>query len=292
MAKILVVGLNPAWQHILSLPAIKTGEVNRAQESWSLASGKGLNAAKVLARLGHEVSVLQILAGENGRRCQEACAKWKVRSLHVRTRGETRECTTLLSGEDHSATEFIEPFSAGPELAEQLLARVESNISYDAILFCGSAPRGIPDSIYGEILKRINPAPILWDSVVGLTPEVLKAVTWVKVNEKEFERLSVLTMSSWPKVLITSGAKPARVLHSKNSGGSYALPALKEIKSPIGSGDTVTAVLVDGLLRGMDEEATVRRALAAGMASCLTPLPAEYDPAEVSVFESRIRREM
>ena len=73
MAKILVVGLNPAWQKVLCFRDFRPGEVNRAVSLDALASGKGINTAKVLRRLGHEVWLLQILGGDNGRRCQEAC---------------------------------------------------------------------------------------------------------------------------------------------------------------------------------------------------------------------------
>ena len=94
-----------------------------------------------------------------------------------------------------------------------------------------------------------------------------------------------------PRVLITNGASPARVLHTKAAGGIYSLPALKEKKNPIGAGDTVTAMLADGLLRGLNEEEAVRRALAHGMASCATPLPADFSPVDAAAYEAHITRE-
>jgi len=298
MSKILVVGLNPAWQRVLTLPAFKPGSVNRARQSQSLASGKGLNAAKVLARLGHDVSVLQILAGENGRHCLEACGAWKVRSLHVRTQGNTRECITILSekGEEGpSATEVIEPFYVDdPELTAQLLARIPSGAAYDAILICGSVPRGVGEFIYAHILKKTRAAHVLWDSAMGLTPEILERISWIKVNAEEFAKLSGSPSGAWPATLITEGAKPARVSHSKSADGTYPLPPLPNSRhtvNPIGAGDTVTAVLADGLLRKLNPEAAVRRALAFGMASCLSPLPAEYDPADAASLELQIQLE-
>jgi 1-phosphofructokinase len=292
MARILVAGLNPAWQKVLSLPPLQPGQGNRAGVSWSLASGKGINSAKALARLGHDVSVLQILAGENGRRCQEACGKWNLRSLHVRTRGETRECITLLSGEDGCATEIIEPFTVtDPGLTQQLLGRIDINAAYDAVMICGTVPNGVPESIYGDILGKTKTALVLWDSVTGLTPELLKRISWIKVNAEEFARLSTMAEASWPAVLLTEGPNPARVLHSHSADGTYRLPPLAKMRNPIGAGDTVNAALMDGLLRGLNEEAAVRRALAFGMASCLSPLPAEFDPAEAQALEAKIRKD-
>ncbi len=292
MAKILVVGLNPAWQRVLSLPSLRPGAVNRARATQSLASGKGLNAAKILSRMGHDVSVLQILAGEYGRHCMEACGAWKLRSLHVRTQGETRECVTLLSEEDRSATEVVEPFKVeDPELSAQLLARIPPGARYDAVLICGSVPHGVAEFIYASILKKIQATHVVWDSEMGLTPEAMARVSWIKVNAEEFARLSSVATEAWPAVLITEGPKAARVLHSKSADGIYPLPPLAKSRNPIGAGDTVTAVLADGLLQGLDKEACVRRALACGMASCLSLLPAEYNPADAAALESKIQRE-
>jgi len=292
MAKILVAGLNPAWQRVLSLPSFLPGKVNRAQQSQSLASGKGLNAAKVLARLGHDVSILQILAGETGRHCLEACGAWKVRSLHVRTKGQTRECITVLSEEDRSATEIIEPFFVDdPELTSQLLARIPMDSKYDAILICGSVPRGIGEFIYANILKRTRAKHVLWDSAMGLTPEALERISWIKVNAEEYAHLSTIAGTLSSSVLITEGGKAARVLNAGGANGTYGLPPLPRLRNPIGAGDTVTAVLADGLLGGLDKEAAVRRALAFGMASCLTPLPAEYDPSDAASLELQVQKE-
>ena len=292
MAKILATGLNPAWQRVLTLPTLQPGAVNRVHVAGLLASGKGINAAKVLARMGHEVSLLQILAGENGRRCQEACGKWNIHSLHVRAHGEMRTCTTLLSESDGAATEIIEPFSVeDPDLTEQILARIKPNSVFDAVLICGTVPHGIPESIYGDILRQVKPANVLWDSVTGLTPKLLDRVSWLKMNAEEFASLSSLTAASRPKALITEGAKAARVLHSGSADGTYVLPPLAKTLNPIGAGDTVTAALADGLLRGLGEEPAVRRALSFGMASCLSPLPADYNPQDAQALELKIRKE-
>ena len=96
MAKILVAGLNPAWQKILEFGKLVVGEVNRAQSLVQLGSGKGMNAAKVLRRLGHEVHLLQVLGGSNGQRCLVACQSLDIRSVHAWTEEETRQCLTLV----------------------------------------------------------------------------------------------------------------------------------------------------------------------------------------------------
>jgi fructose-1-phosphate kinase PfkB-like protein len=292
MAKILVVGLNPAWQQVFSLPSLRVGGVNRAGDFQVLASGKGINAAKALARLGHEVSLLQVLAGVRGGRCLEGCEVYGVRSLHAWANGETRTCVTLLHG--GAATEIISPFSvsvsAGAGLAGQLLAQVSEADKYAALLVCGTMPAGLHEDFYGSVGDRVRAPLTIWDSVAGLTPEVLARVTWLKVNASEHAALAPILEASAarPSLLVTDGPAPALV-HAGGEAWTCAVPPLEQAVNPIGAGDTATALLAHGLLRGLDAKAAVSHALAAASASCLNPLPAEWDPADAARLEAGLR---
>ena len=294
MSHILVVGLNPAWQRIVELTSLRPGEVNRARASRTLASGKGMNAAKALRRMGHEISLLQILAGENGKRCLEACGKSGIRSLHVIAEGETRVCVTLLE-DGGQATEIIEPFRvAPPETAGKLLESLDPVFpdSHDAVLICGAIPEGLPDSVYLDLLNRVRAPLVIWDSATGLLPGLPRKIGWIKVNAGEYAVLRpVFGNGPHPPALITDGPKPARVSHSRGADGLYPVPELAGIKNPIGAGDAVTAALADGLLRKMGEEKAVRHALAVGAAACLSPLPAEWEANKAGELEAMIRRE-
>lgn len=290
MAKILVVGLNPAWQRVLAFASLRLGAVNRARETWTLASGKGINAAKALQHLGHEVTLLQILAGENGKRCLDACAAMHLHSLHVWVKGETRVCTTMLS-DAGEATELIEPFVVSDVGVEtRLLQLLDSAVVFDAVIICGSLPAGISDSLYTQLLRRVTPKQIIWDSIMGLTPELLPRITWIKVNHTEYAQLSSTMKLNMP-ALITAGAGLPRVCNSVDADGHYRLPHPIPIRNPIGAGDTVTAGLADGLLRGLSDADAVTHALALGAASCATPLPAEWDARQAADLQAQIHRE-
>lgn len=297
MAKILVAGLNPAWQQIFALPALRMGAVNRAGEYQALASGKGMNAARILAARGHDVSLLQVLAGENGRRMLADCAQKGIRSLHVFTEGETRVAATLLHAGE--TTEIIGPFSvsgAPPDLlADQLLAQVPGE-RFDALLVCGTLPSGFSGEMYGALADRVNAPLLIWDSVAGLSAGALSRVTWLKVNAEEHRALAPLLAQSSARLslLITDGANPASVRFPPGADGaapqalSCAVPRVENILNPIGAGDTVTAMLADGLLGGMDARAAVSRALAAAAASCLHLLPATWLPEDAARIEKDI----
>jgi fructose-1-phosphate kinase PfkB-like protein len=292
MAKVLVVGLNPAWQQVFLLRTFGEGQINRAEALWTLGSGKGLNAAKVLARRGHDVALLQVLAGVRGGRCLEECEVRRVRSLHVWAHGETRTCVTLLH--EGRATEIISPFAIPDSaLHERLLEQVRPQDGYDAVLVCGSLPSGMREEFSGEAAARAAAPLLIWDSVAGLSADVLARVTWLKVNAEEHRALAGLldipeNSRACPPLLITDGPRPASVRRA-GTIVRMTMPPLQAVVNPIGAGDTVTAMLTDGVLGGMAADAAVVRALAAGAASCLNPLPAEWDPEDAARIEKEIR---
>jgi fructose-1-phosphate kinase PfkB-like protein len=294
MAKILVVGLNPAWQQLFVLPSLNPGAVNRATEYEALASGKGMNAAKILAARGHAVSLLQVLAGENGNRMRAACEGLGIRSLHVSVAGDTRVCATLMHAGD--TTEVIAPFVVtDPKIFQELLDCVPQE-NFDALLVCGTLPSGIPESVYGAIADRIAAPLTIWDSVAGLSADALARVTWLKVNAEEYRTLApLLTLAKTdPALLITDGAAPTKVrLPQSDTARSLRChgPKLDSIVNPIGAGDTVTAMLTDGLLHGLDARAAIAAALAAAAASCLNRLPAVWDEVDAARLASQIRWE-
>lgn len=280
MAKLLVVGPNPAWQKVLVFGALKPGEVNRASQSLSLASGKGINAAKVLRRLGHEVDLLQIVGGPNGKRCLDACAELGIRSLHVEVPEETRQCITLADGRGET-TELIEPFRLSrPGASEALLALLPAAAdAYDAVALCGTVPEGAGEGLYEAILGRLRTRVSVIDAWQGLAAATLARATCVKMNKAEYaaleKRLGARDLAP-VRFLLTDGGKEACVREGGAEIARIRPPGLGSVANPIGAGDTVTAAVVHHLLAGEDPKEAFRRGLAMGSASCLKFRPAEY----------------
>ena len=283
MAKILVVGLNPAWQTTLEFDALAMGEVNRAKTTASLASGKGINTAKVLRRMGHEVWLLQILGGGNGELCLEGCETFGIRSLVAWVDEETRSCITLLDAKTGTATEVIEPFAVGkPDLDRELLAKLPSDPqAYDALVLCGTVPQGVSGDIYQTIIARFKPKVKVVDAWQGLDAESLLNTTCVKMNALELAALKervggAFAKSDRPLFAITAGAGEAYMVQGGQTLAYFTPPRLSGPVNPIGAGDTVTAGLVHHLLLGLETPESFRRALAMGSASCIDRVPAEF----------------
>jgi len=278
-AKILVVGLNPAWQQIFVMRGLRPGEVNRAAGFTELASGKGLNVSKILAARGHAVTLVQVLAGETGRRVLADCGRRGIRSAHVLVPGETRVCATLLH--DDGATEIIAPFTLDRDPFGELSALVPDE-AFDAVVMCGTVPAGMNQEAGASLVSRAGAPLVIWDSVAGVTEGLIGQITWLKVNAEEARALEpVLGAGRTPSLLITDGARPARVRAGEDDA-TCALPPLDHVVNPIGAGDTVTAMLADGLLRGHAPRVAAAEALAAAAASCLNVLPAEWNPEDAA----------
>ncbi|HKP96138.1 MAG TPA: PfkB family carbohydrate kinase [Fibrobacteria bacterium] len=300
MSHILVVGLNPAWQTVLGFRDFRAGEVNRARSGESLASGKGFNAAKVLRRLGHKVSLLQILGGENGSKCLRACEALGIESLHAWVGTETRRCLTLLHRDASlpgdapdpeevgaapgESTEIIEPFRVEePGAGEALIASLPPDPeAFDAVAICGTVPPGAGEGIYDAVLDRLRPKVTVVDAWQGLRPGSLAKATCLKMNRSEYRTLSESAGAEAADALflVTSGGGEALVLRGGATLARLAPPRLASVANSIGAGDAVTAGVVHHLLSGLDAAEAFRHGLAMGSASCLERLPAEFQDAE------------
>lgn len=271
------MGVNPAWQKILEFERFQPGEVNRAKNLVQLASGKGMNAAKVLRRLGHEVHLLQVLGGANGQRCLVACQSLDIRSVHAWVEQETRECVTLVDLGGGSATEIIEPFEIDtPGLDDILLdALPGAPAHYDGVLIAGSLPPGLPPRLYAKVLDRCRPGISLVDAWKGVEDALARASV-VKINRAEYQGLPQALRSSDVLFLVTDGGREATVIRGGRTVHRLDVPRLERILNPIGAGDTVSAGTLHHLLEGAAPQEAFRRALAMGSASCLHLEPAQF----------------
>lgn len=286
MARICVLGLNPAWQSVLRISGYQPGGINRASESQHLASGKGMNVARVLAKLGHEVTLVQVLAGENGKRILAACEKYGIRSVHVWAEGETRQCITLIDEDSHQVSEIIEPFAVdyGGKWDASLLRPLQEGSSFEACILSGTQPAGLPPDFLGKLFTQISAQFKLLDGFHGLLPADVLAAHAIKVNRDEWKRFlsghPSASQSPWPLRLITDGAQASHLDFAVSEGRRGFLfepPPLEGLVNPIGAGDTVTAGWVHYLLQGRTPQMAALTALAMGSASCLEFKPAHFD---------------
>ncbi len=292
MAKILVVGLNPAWQKTLILKQFTPGSVNRGTELMTSAAGKGLNAASILRQFGHEVSLLQCVGGGQGQQILAACERLGIHSMTILTPNETRCCTTLIDTSDNRETEVIEPYHTGLSDAAFWASVDRLNLSYnekwDAVVFCGQAPEGVPEDAYPILLDRIRCEVSVVDAYKGIPESFFARVGFIKINGIEFDTLRgaypglehSLKQPAGPGILLTNGGydAEARLWDSKDQKRKYRyhLNTAKPIVNPIGAGDAVTGGFVHYLVSGMEAKKAFAHALSIGTASCMETLSGRF----------------
>jgi tagatose 6-phosphate kinase len=307
---ILIVGHNPDWKKIYRISRMEVGRVNRLEAAEFFPAGKGANTARVLLGLGEKVLLLSYFGGGNGDRFRTAITAEGIPHRYVRTRGETRTCTTILESQDLT-TELIEP-AATLEAAEveRFEGLFRKSLSKARLLIVtGTSLPGSPESCYRGYIEQAKKrgVPAILDSyrahgrvALDARPEVLK------INLFELESLTGQTLADIEKrkaalrqvrekyglhwIIITRGAEGVEGF----DGTSYlhaAAPRI-EVQNPIGSGDAVTAGVAHTLLRGQSLEQALHRGTALGTANCLNLYPGRIEsPAYREILDRVVLQE-
>jgi len=279
---ILVIGLNPAWQKILIFKEdfIK-GEVNRARDMLTFASGKGANFAKVAMKNGNIAMLAQFVGGGTGEMYSSDLKSAGLILLDQRVNAPTRICTTLLSSVSE-ATELIEPSGRiSEDEAAELYLKIEKHAKLcDAFAICGTFPPGISVDFYVKIAKLAKKTnkPLLLDSYKGIAPVLDVGVEILKINRRELAVLSenndvhkggmeIIRKYSVNILAVTDGSEKA-YLFTADGCSEYSIPSIDNVVNPIGAGDTVSATLFSEYLNGTSIHDAFRKALDAGSESC------------------------
>lgn len=288
---ILTVTLNTALDITYRVRALRPHASHRVSEVTERPGGKGLNVARVLAALGHEVTVTGFTGGATGRVVQERLtATPGVVDALVPVTGATRRTIAVVDTHTGDTTQLNEPgptitpaeWSAFQEAYGDLLA------SASAVALCGSLPPGVPVGAYAGLVRAAKAAdvPVLLDtSGEALRRGVAARPDIIKPNADE---LAELTGSHEPmRATQDARRRGARaVVASLGAAGLLALtpegrwratPPTRAHGNPTGAGDAVVAGLLSGLVERLPWPDRLARASALGAASVLAPVAGEFE---------------
>lgn len=290
--KILVSGLNPAWQKILTFERFRPGEVNRAATSSAMASGKGINFARAATTWGRcETTLFQFAGGDTGKLLTDSLDMEKISHITAQTDSPTRVCTTLISKADSTTTELIEPSAEIPaRTVSQLLdSALEKLPSCDALAICGTYPPGVKQDFYAALAAEAKRQKkfILLDSFMNVEQTLKAGVSLLKINLEELLKLTdrknpsdalklCIDKYGLEMIAVTNGSGKALCYDGRNAF-MLTPPHIKQVVNPIGAGDTCSAVLLSELLCGTPLADAFQVGLAAASASCLTGYCAFFD---------------
>lgn len=253
--KILTVTLNPSVDILYCTDTFEIGNVHRVAKVSKTAGGKGLNVSNVADILGLNVTATGFLGGPNGEFIKSILEGSGITRDFVDVPINTRNCINIASGGSH--TELLEESDTVPfEYAEVLLRKIEQYDDIDFAVISGSLAAGIPVSIYGDIIRRLNDKKIkvIVDVNADILKEVLKEdieIFMIKPNREEAAALfrDEPVRPEGAAHLIVSLGKDG--LECFNSSGRFkvSIPQV-EVKNTVGSGDASVAGFIHGYSAG------------------------------------------
>lgn len=299
---ILTVTLNTALDITYRVPRLTPHASHRVTEVTERPGGKGLNVARVLAALGHPVTVTGFVGGATGRAVRGQLAEVDgVRDALVEVTGATRRTVAVVDEGSGDTTQLNEPgpLITADEWTRFLTSYEELLTEARAVALCGSLPPGVPVGAYARLIRTARAArvPVLLDSSgEPLRRGIAARPDMVKPNADE---LAELTGSHEPlratrdarrrgahAVVASLGADG--LLAATPDGGWQAAPPTAVHGNPAGAGDSAVAGLLAGLVDGEPWPGRLTRAAALSAATVLAPVAGEFDHAAYEDFLVRI----
>lgn len=155
---ILSLCVNPVIQKTIIFSTLNAGSVNRAEESYWDASGKGLNVCRVLTQLGEPCVLLTQTGGTHKKWFSEMAIKDGVKIDEVDCPNfEIRSCTTVINKRNCQVTELVEEghrVSEAVEIELRNKLNVYSNQKdVEMLIISGSKAPGFSDNFFPEITQ-------------------------------------------------------------------------------------------------------------------------------------------
>jgi tagatose 6-phosphate kinase len=302
--QISVLSLNTAVDRVVRLERLIPGGVMRAKGATAFAGGKGLNVARALRRLGQEVQVVGFLGGTVRPFIESACADAGIRTAWAPTSGDSRTCTILIDEANGSQTVVNEP---GPSVTrseiDALLETLRASVrSGDLLCISGSAPPGMPDELYGQIVGQMNErgVRVLVDATGGALRAAVSARPWaVSPNEDELRsatgeggdtaHVAGVLGATIPVVIVTLGRRGCLLVDEGRAWRVHP-PAIREVNA-VGSGDAFAAGFLAGIARGQLPVDAVTLAVACGASNASRLEPTIGPPDEIEHLRREVRVE-
>ncbi|MEV8596493.1 1-phosphofructokinase family hexose kinase [Streptomyces sp. NPDC052012] len=298
---ILTVTLNTALDITYRVPSLRPHHSHRVSEVTERPGGKGINVARVLAALGHEVTVTGFAGGTTGQVLRDHLLRVPtLTDALVPISGTTRRTTAVVDETSGGTTQLNEPgptitaaeWSAFQEAYETLLP------SASAVALCGSLPPGVPVGAYAGLIRTARAAgvPSLLDtSGAALRRGVAGRPDILKPNAEE---LAELTGSHEPlratqdarrrgAGTVVASLGPQGLLAVTPDGHWRAAPPAHLHGNPTGAGDSAVAGLLSGLVEHLPWPTRLARAVALSAATVVSPVAGEFDQ---EVYEDLLER--
>lgn len=283
---IYTVTLNPSLDYMVAVDNLQLGKTNRTARENISPGGKGINVSMVLKNLGMDSTVLGFAAGVTGQAITDALSEMGLSTSFIKAeRGMSRINIKLSAGEE------TEINGTGPVLSEEnlecLCSRLDGMRDGDILVLSGSAPAMVPDTVYGDIMKRYRERDILCvvDAGKGLLKNALPLQPFlIKPNKQELEEIfgtplhdsgeviacAKQLQSQGAKNVIVSLAGDGAVMITEDGHIYETKPPKGRVQNSVGAGDSMVAGFLYSYVQSRDMEKSFYYGVCTGSASAFS----------------------
>ncbi len=295
---IRTVTLNPAVDEAIAAESLLLGGINRCALDAVDPGGKGVNASRVIHRLGRSTLALGFVAGVTGDFLRTALDAEGVPHAFESVDGLTRINVMLYERASSRRTRLYLPGATVPlARIDALKTALASAPAGSIVLLGGSLPPGLPETLYGDLVAWLHAhdvRTIVDTSGPPLAHALAARPLLIKPSLEEAEELlgrrlpdtaSVVAAAREPQergaafVVISRGEDGAIGLDAE--GAWEARPPAVTACSTVGSGDSMVAALAIALNEGLPFAEGLRLGSAAGAATAITRGTQLCDPHEI-----------
>ena len=279
---ILSVCPNPSRDCTLELDSLNVGRLNRIRNKVETYSGKALNVAIGVSRLGADSFASGFMFEDGGSLFEDRLERENVMNKgSVRVNYKIIDNKSMLTEINDKGDEVS--LDKQKELLS-LIGKLSENASIAVI--SGSLPKGVDPSFYYEAVSSVKSGVKV---VVDAEKDNLKAALkhelyLIKPNLNELEEIAGESLNSKSEILsaagilldkgvkniiVSLGAEGA--IFTDGSNSYFCKSASVAVNSTVGAGDSMVASACVQIEKGADSKEILRCAVAAGTASIITP---------------------
>lgn len=291
---IYTVTLNPALDYIMHVEHFEKNRINKTSSELLLPGGKGINVSIVLHNLGMSSTALGFIAGFTGQEIRRKLQVLGVTDDFIELPdGHSRINMKICS---HEETELN---GMGPVIDEasllKLYTQLDRLVTGDVLVLAGSIPASLPDSIYQDIMKRVEAKGVM--TIIDARKDLLENVLELRpflIKPNNFELAELFGLEElWDKQEVLRYAKELQERGARNvlvsmagagavlaaeDGSTYESPAPDgTVINSVGAGDSMVAGFLYGLLTTESFEQAFYTGLACGSASAFSEQLATKD---------------
>lgn len=283
---ILTVCMSPSTDVTIELDTFNVGKTNIVKSKTLSFTGKALNVAIGVARLGGSAYTTGLMYNENGYMFENALDKEGVPFTFVWNKGRVRENYKFIDSRSMLTEVNDVGAEVGKEKTEEVLNMVRMLSARSGVtVLSGGLPKGVDESYYGRLAAAVDKNSLRIVDAVGqrMFHALNEGVDLVKPNLDELENTLGRRIENKEDMLngcyelLDRGAK--RVLLSLGKQGAvitngsqsyYCKSVNVAVNSTVGAGDGMVAAAALKLEQDAPLQDILRAGVAAGTATVMT----------------------